>query len=140
MKDTNNLLDYNIWSGTDYSNDITGFSKTPISSNEYSSIGENSLKLTRTTDDYNNYTTEYMKSLPSSNYRLTVDVYSPQAGGNLVMFIGDTVQVNVVFNSSPNVQSLSLQANNTNFRGIRLLNYTKGQSIWFDDFSLVSVP
>lgn len=139
MKDTNNLLDYNIWSGTEYTHDITGFSKTPTSSNEYSSIGENSLKLTRTTDDYNNYTTEHMNSLPSNNYRLTVDVYSPKSGGNLVMFTGDTDQVNVLFNPSPNVQSLSLQANNTNFRGFRLLNYTKGQSIWLDNISLVAV-
>lgn len=139
MKDTNNLLDYNIWSGTDYNNDITGFNKTPTSSNEYSSIGENSLKLTRTTDDYNNYSTEHMKSLPSNNYRLTVDVYSPKTSGNLVMFTGDADQVNVLFNPSPNVQSLSLQANNTNFRGIRLLNYTKGQSIWLDNISLVIV-
>lgn len=140
MKDTNNLLDYNIWSGTEYTHDITGFSKTPISSNEYSSIGENSLKLTRTTDDYNNYTTEYMKSLPSSNYRLTVDVYSPQAGGRIVMFTGDTEQVMTSFSPSPNVQSISLQANSTNFRGIRLMNDTKGQGIWFDNFSLVVVP
>ena len=139
MKDTNNLLDYNIWSGTDYNNDITGFNKTPTSSNEYSSIGENSLKLTRTTDDYNNYTTEHMKSLPSNNYRLTVDVYSPKATGRIVIFIGDDNQVMTNFGSSPNVQSILLQADNTNFRGFRLLNDTKGQSIWLDNISLVAV-
>lgn len=51
MKDTNNLVDYNCWSGTDYTNNTTQFSflgTTGISSNEWSYTGENSLKVSTT--------------------------------------------------------------------------------------------
>ena len=48
MKDTSNLLDYNCWSGTEYNNNTTKFTFTGtngIPSNEWSHIGENSLKI-----------------------------------------------------------------------------------------------
>ena len=140
MKDTNNLLDYNIWSGTDYKENIDRFNKTPISSNEWSNIGERSLKLTRTTDEYNNYTTETSGiELPANNYKLTANIYSPNAYGRIVMFTGDTDQVVVSFSPNPNTQVVSVQASNTKCRGFRLLNDTKGQSIWLDNVSLVIV-
>jgi len=50
VKDINNILDYNVWSATDYSNDITGFNKGAginlHSTNTNSTVGEHSLKLT----------------------------------------------------------------------------------------------
>lgn len=50
MKDTNNLYNYNVWSGTEYNNNIDDFDKTEniqlTPSNDFSSIGENSLKIT----------------------------------------------------------------------------------------------
>lgn len=49
MKDTANLYNYNAWSGTEYNNNTEGFDKTPniqlIPSKDFSSIGENSLKI-----------------------------------------------------------------------------------------------
>ena len=51
MKDTNNIIDYNCWSGTDYNNNTTQFSfsgTTGISSKEWSYTGENSLKVSTT--------------------------------------------------------------------------------------------
>lgn len=50
MKDTNNLYNYNVWSCTEYNNNTDDFDKTDniqlIPSNDFSSIGENSLKIT----------------------------------------------------------------------------------------------
>lgn len=50
MKDTNNLYNYNVWSCTEYNNNTDDFDKTEniqlIPSNDFSSIGENSLKIT----------------------------------------------------------------------------------------------
>lgn len=50
MKDINNLYDYNTWSCTEYNNSIEGFDKSTsniqlIPSNDFSNIGENSLRL-----------------------------------------------------------------------------------------------
>ena len=50
VKDTNNLLDYNVWSGGEYENNTTGLYRintntTIISSNEQSHIGEQSFKI-----------------------------------------------------------------------------------------------
>ena len=50
MKDNNNLYNYNVWSGTEYNNNTDDFDKTYniqlTPSNDFSSIGENSLKIT----------------------------------------------------------------------------------------------
>jgi len=50
VKDTNNLYNYNVWSCTEYNNNTDDFDKTEniqlIPSNDFSSIGENSLKIT----------------------------------------------------------------------------------------------
>ena len=51
VKDTNNLYNYNVWSCTEYNNNTEGFDKSSdnvqlIPSNDFSSIGENSLKIT----------------------------------------------------------------------------------------------
>lgn len=53
MKDNNNIYNYGLWSGAEYDNDLTtilfpGENISIISSNEYSTIGEYSLKLTKT--------------------------------------------------------------------------------------------
>lgn len=49
MKDTNNLIDYNNWSGTDYTQDITGIyingDATAASTTNYSTTGESSLRI-----------------------------------------------------------------------------------------------
>lgn len=52
MKDTNNLLDHNTWSSEEYNNNPEIFNLAPstmrIVSNEYSNIGESSIRLTKT--------------------------------------------------------------------------------------------
>ena len=54
MKDTNNLYDYNVWSCTEYNDNIECFDKTSniqlIPTKDFSSIGENSLKINCTSN------------------------------------------------------------------------------------------
>ena len=49
MKDTNNLYDYNVWSGTEYNENIEGFAASSeiqlIPSKYFSNIGESSLRV-----------------------------------------------------------------------------------------------
>lgn len=48
MKDNNNVLDYNCWSGTEYNKNTNQFSfigTSGISSNEWSNVGDTSLKV-----------------------------------------------------------------------------------------------
>ena len=55
VKDNSNLIEsYNVWSGTDYSKNTNDYQRgagaTIESSNEYCSIGDHSLKITRTAE------------------------------------------------------------------------------------------
>ena len=49
VKDKDNLFDFNVWSGSDYSNDTSGFDKFQVenisSSDEWSSFGNKSIKV-----------------------------------------------------------------------------------------------
>ena len=84
MKDTNNLLSHNLWSGSEYenkTNEIIPNGLTIIPSNEFSSIGETSFKIIRT--GTNNYLSIDIKSLLTNNksYTVYMDIYSPTTEG-----------------------------------------------------------
>ena len=88
MKDTNNLISYNLWTGSEYenkTNDIipNGLIITP--SNEFSSIGESSFKIIRT--GTNNYLSINIKNLLTDNqsYTVYVDIFSPTTDGSLLL-------------------------------------------------------
>ena len=56
VKNVKNILDYNLWSGTEYSGELTGinsgYGQLIESSNEWSFLGERSLKITYVGDSY----------------------------------------------------------------------------------------
>ena len=56
MKDTNNKLDYNVWSAGEYNQNTTGFEGRLDAirqvSSSFSSIGEYSLKVVRKNELY----------------------------------------------------------------------------------------
>lgn len=82
MKDKENILDYNVWCGTEYYNDVTGFynvnNSLILSSNGFSSIGECSLKVLK-----NNNGLDRVLKIPinnlgeTTNINITFDIYSP---------------------------------------------------------------
>lgn len=141
VKDNNNLLNYNVWSATDYTETITGFTNKPISSNEWSYTGERSLKLTRLSSTYGDYTTQHIQELLEyNNYKLTIKVYSPTGTGRIQLFHGtDATTTYVDINQSNQIQTLEIQVNNTPFRGFRLLSYIDESSIYFDDITLTTI-
>lgn len=76
MKDTNNLLDYNVWSCGDYTENTNGFNGSPIITNNYSTNGERCIRLKNDTSA----TTNVYSSIPCSantRYTLTCKVYNP---------------------------------------------------------------
>ncbi len=78
VKDKNNLLSFNQWSCTEYTNNTSDFVKgggiSFESSNEYSSIGDKSLKSIRSGDTSNWYGLNYDSSLLSKDIKLSGNV------------------------------------------------------------------
>lgn len=80
MKDTNNLLPYNVWSGSEYSKNISGY--YAISSTAWSIIGEYSFR----NDHSKNWLTLYQDtSLNNVSLTLTANINS-ETGGSLCIY------------------------------------------------------
>ena len=138
VKDKSNLLDYNLWSGTDYLKNITGFTKHPTSSTEWSVNGERSLKLTRTSDQYNDYTTEWFQSIPTGNYLVTLKLYAPNTNGQASLFVGANESIHVGYSKSNTVQNISISVTDNNIIGMRISVYSSLESVYLDDLSVIS--
>lgn len=110
MKDTSNLLSYNLWSGSEYSEDTSeiipnGLTITP--SSEFATIGEKSFKITRT--GTNNYLTIYITNLLTNNktYTVYIDVYSPTSTGSIILRDGAGTN-SISYSAINSVQTVSL--------------------------------
>lgn len=78
MKDTNNLLDYNVWSCCDYTETTAGFNGSPIITNNYSTNGEHCIRLKNDTSA----TTNTYASIPCSantRYTLICKIHNPSS-------------------------------------------------------------
>ena len=131
-----NLAPYNLWSGTDYTKDSTGFSKNAESSTEWSVNGSRSMKLTRSSDNYDDYTTEYFFNVPVGDYLITFKIYSPKAYGNFYVFCNEGNQ-NIGFAKTEDVQLIQLHLTNKTVAGVRFVIYESNQSIHVDDFQII---
>ena len=88
MKDTNNKLGYNAWSGTEYNNNtdnIYAGNCNMNSSNEYSVIGESSLKITTNNSASWGFVDLQRLTGISGSCTATLDVYAPK--GNILIQI-----------------------------------------------------
>ena len=134
-----NLFNYNLWSGSDYLNNCTDFNKiyNLISSIEWASNGNKSIKFTRTSNNYSDYTTEHMFNLPTGNYLFSCDVFSPEANGRIYLFLEEPETVSINFSASEDVQRVSLSVTNHLIRGFRLVNDSLNKSIYYDNFKIV---
>lgn len=117
MKDTTNKIDYNIWTGTDYNNTTSGFVLMNNSiiqqSNDFSSIGESSLKCMRT-DNSLTRALRIMKNglTGTTNITVTFDVYTPHNTVYFDLNDGNTVSsVNVPI--SANMMNITLSGTTT---------------------------
>ena len=114
MKDTNNIETYNIWSGTDYTENTTNFTKgTGIqlnNSKEWSSNGESSLKIERIADSSYHCDTSHLSNV-NAGETLTYSciVYSPNIKVNVRLRGNgeDLASVSVPVSTKPILISLS---------------------------------
>lgn len=141
MKDKNNLLDYNVWSCGEYNKNVLEWTnnKNLNINNNWSSIGECNIKLTRISDIYDDYTsTINITNLPEDNYLLSITIYSPYAIGSLRLINIDTEEyVSVGITKSDNPYTTSITINSLENVKIRLINWGKiGDNIYFDNIKL----
>lgn len=129
-----------MWSGSDYLKNCKDFNKTHnlISSTEWGSNGNRSMKFTKTSENYSDYSTEHMFDLPTGDYLFTCDVFSSEANGKIYLFLDGSETISINFSASENVQKISLSVTNHLIRGLRLINSSLNKSIFFDNFSITS--
>ena len=117
MKENQNTLDYNIWSGTEYKNNLEDIYYIPNTvkanpSTVWSSIGEQSLHLTTTTDGYQAVTIKQLTSTINKTMTIECDILH-QKGGTCQLRIrqsDDTLtDVNIPVNTDTQHISLSKQ-------------------------------
>ena len=141
MKDTNNKLNYNQWSATEYNQDTSGVITVRCigeSSNNWSSIGESSLKII--TEDSANWA--YVDACRLTGLTGTIstslDVYAPDGDISIVLFAGSNL-ASVVVPESDAVQKISLSSilpSSYNYLAIRMFPRTDNVPYYVDNINL----
>ena len=147
MKDNNNKLDYNQWSAGEYLNSnqgvISGSGQNNITTKEFSVIGENSLKIIRTSNASN--WTDCRVTSNLNQYNVSCNLYSPESNGALyavTMYSDGTQSVNYsTFYMGDNVQFLScagkVDYNKTiNQIALRIMLYQHDKPAFIDDLMI----
>ena len=137
IKDKLNLVSFNAWSGTDYLKNTTNFDNSPISSREWCSNGERSLKLTRQSDDYSDYTTNYYSNLPCGTYLITFKLYAPNTNGRIAVFTNEET-ITIDYSPQDILQDMSITITNLEINFIRFSIWTPLESIYLDDLSIIA--
>ena len=134
------MAEFDVWSGTDYNKNTTSFTKRENieSTTEWCFNGERSLKLTRRTEEYNGYTTEYYQTLPQGNYLTSIKVYSPESSGQITVFTASGNNVNVGYVKHSDIQTILLSVTNEGIIGLRVSIYGSQQSVYLDSISITA--
>ena len=145
MKDTNNLVDYNIWSGTEYTKTATIVQKTvtTISSNQFSAMGEDSYKITNNNDGYNyvDFMKYYAEVNETLTYKATVFTDTPVILSIVEVKDAVTYAHNVEVPVCKTFKEISLTAeinNIVDFVYIRVAFFNNQGTCYVDNISLVS--
>ena len=145
VKDKNNLVEYDVWSGGDYNgSSISGLSKLRVNvsaSSDYSHIGNKSMKVVRTGAgsayvrliDY----TLSDESLIGSTVTISAYVYSPKAISKLSLLTYDSEDTRLSLNEvssvvSENEQSLTVSTTIPTGTSKIRLNFYIGDNSLFD--------
>ena len=136
MKENQNLLSYNQWSCGDYTNDLTDFEQviTCKITNKYSTQGENSVQIGRTSTDY---WVDIPFTVPSIG-EYTAQLKLRGEPGYMRIMHDETIIAQVGTPRTNEWKTISLSTNITNLTGnhIRILNYFG--DIFIDDVRLTS--
>lgn len=115
VKDKENLLPYNVWSGSDYTNNIEGF-YAPVhiisSSDEWSNQGNKSLKIISETLDYSYTRFYFITATEGDKFNVTLKALN-NSGNTLVLRVIETT--NSHFQDVEIPSSSETQLINTNF-------------------------
>ena len=148
MKDTNNLFSYNQWTAGEYNNNLNDFTlnntqqQQNIISNDYSKIGESSLKMISSqTGDYIRiwYSNELKNKNVTSKIHIkseeTIDVLLREYDSNNTLIS----LKHTTFSGCGNV-SLSLTSSNTtnNKFLLQISNIPKDKIVYVDDIMLTA--
>lgn len=143
VKDTNNLLEYNQWSGTDYTKDITGITSLNNSIiesvNKWSDIGENSFKLTRTDNSLTTVCRMNITNLTiGSNITLKLTTYNTNSNITIRLMDDNTIISDVVVPKSDTSTIVSLSGDVTNTTLImRVILSNNNSYCYLDNISVI---
>ena len=112
MKDTTNLLDYNVWSAGEYTNNTQVYNTNGIiqTSKEHSFIGENSLKIITTSGAIAAYTPSITVA-SNKTYTLSCILYNPESQVNVVLASNKGTFSSVAVPPSGSPQRISISYN-----------------------------
>lgn len=112
MKDINNKVDYNVWSGTEYlknTNSFLNYNNSIIySTNEWSEIGESSLKIIRTdTSKMTSAITRILNLTGTNTINTSLRIYSENNPAQIALYDGDIYTSVIIPKSTEKFISLS---------------------------------
>ena len=146
MKDNNNLLSHNQWSAGEYENYPEIFYTAPmtdrICTNEYSSIGEQSIKLTKKADSGTYARASYDNSIINKTVTASAMIKTNSPGQLVLLEISENTLITQNMVTIPagscTVFTVSLNSGNDNSRfGIQFSNHgDKYSSMYIDDLYL----
>ena len=146
VKDNNNLLSHNQWSAGEYENYPEIFYTAPmtdrICTNEYSSIGEQSIKLTKKADSGTYARASYDNSIINKTVTASAMIKTNNPGQLVLLEISGNTLITQNMVTIPAgscaVFTVSLNSSNDNSRfGIQFSNHgDKYSSMYIDDLYL----
>ena len=142
MKDINNLCTYNVWSGTDYSNDLTGYTLGQMeaySQEEYSITGERSLKAKSKINTYNAINLSTINVNEGDTLTGKIQVYHPQGGQINLRLSWSGGIISSDFNISNKTQSISISNEFTEEKSVNFILVLRSDTdlVYLDNIKLV---
>lgn len=140
MKDTNNKLDYNIWSAGEYQDNTQGYNTNGIvqTSKEHSFIGENSLKIINNTTSGIAAYTPAITVESNKTYTLSCVIYNPKSQVNIVLASNKGVFSSVAVPPSDSPQRINVSYNTTNDSSLTCRWNLFSDYCFIDDVELIS--
>ena len=117
MKENQNKINTNLWSGGEYNNSLNGITceqdnQKIIISEDWSAIGETSFKITRGGGTRYNWCRFNYPNSPNKTTTATLKIYSPNATADIrfteMKSAGESVYVSTRIYPSEQIQTISL--------------------------------
>lgn len=138
VKDKDNLVDFNIWSGGSYLNDVSDIpvANGSLSLANVSSIGNHSFYIVRTTTGncYALLTPSLTESDIGKTITITIDVYTPNNSMKIQLYDGNYVSTEMPMNTAFETGTVSRTIVSTSLKCY--LNITSTTDGYFDNVNI----